>query len=233
MFDMKKYQLGKGIMIKLIFCLIVAIVLVFFYNGRKMHSRVDEISLVGSHAPKLVFSSSNCNEVRLKRAKVDSRIVNYCAVTDVSGAEGYFSGSKDWKLIHTSLLVRHGDRTAINSIENSHIVNNGRYDNCIHSNSSIILQKKKHIESFTMKSLSGVVVDDALRTIATIEDSFLSSGELTSIGLQQHIMIGKHLRSAYRYFLDRSDFNFSNIYVRSTNYARTIQVHILNIYTHC
>jgi hypothetical protein len=54
-------------------------------------------------------------------------------------------------------------------------------------------------------------------------DLSLQQGQLTSFGFMQHIQLGSLLHTSYRNYLQSFD-EPSEIYVRSTNYIRTIRV---------
>ena len=55
-------------------------------------------------------------------------------------------------------------------------------------------------------------------------DADLTQGQLTSIGFMQHVRIGKLLNRAYSDFLADHIHSPQDIYIRSTNYVRTIRV---------
>ena len=76
----------------------------------------------------------------------------------------------------------------------------------------------------------GEDLSDALNPmkIFSTPDLALRQGQLTSIGFMQHITLGSMLHRHYAELLDRITAQ-DQIYVRSTNYARTIQVYILHI----
>ncbi len=57
-----------------------------------------------------------------------------------------------------------------------------------------------------------------------VPDVGLSQGQLTSIGFMQHVRIGKILNYAYSDFLAQHIATPRDIYIRSTNYVRTIRV---------
>jgi hypothetical protein len=54
-------------------------------------------------------------------------------------------------------------------------------------------------------------------------DVDLPGGQLTSRGFMQHILLGVYLRKAYERFLGAVE-SPAELYVRSTNYDRTVQV---------
>jgi hypothetical protein len=58
-----------------------------------------------------------------------------------------------------------------------------------------------------------------------LSDFSLSPGQLTSRGFMQHIYLGQLLHSTYQDYFDLLKAN--DIYVRSTNYLRTIRVSYL------
>jgi hypothetical protein len=53
-------------------------------------------------------------------------------------------------------------------------------------------------------------------------DHSIAPGQLTTRGFMQHIHLGTLLHSAYGSFLDQ--LTTTDVYVRSTNYLRTIRV---------
>jgi hypothetical protein len=53
-------------------------------------------------------------------------------------------------------------------------------------------------------------------------DYHIAPGQLTSRGFMQHIHLGRLINRAYREFL--GPLSASEIYIRSTNYLRTIRV---------
>jgi hypothetical protein len=53
-------------------------------------------------------------------------------------------------------------------------------------------------------------------------------GQLTVRGFMQHIELGKQLHMLYGKFLQNTSTN--SIYVRSTNYGRTVQVHTVKLH---
>lgn len=60
-------------------------------------------------------------------------------------------------------------------------------------------------------------------SVFSTSDVLLPKGQLTSIGFMQHITLGSLLRTQYQQLLERVVSN-DQLYVRSTNYRRTIQV---------
>ena len=86
--------------------------------------------------------------------------------------------------------------------------------------------------SFNMTIVDGNIDQDgeSLRTALDpghafkVPDVGLSQGQLTSIGFMQHVRIGKILNYAYSDFLAQHIAIPRDIYIRSTNYVRTIRV---------
>ena len=69
------------------------------------------------------------------------------------------------------------------------------------------------------------LMPDALNstTIFVTPDAKLLPGQLTTRGFMQHIALGTMLASVYERFLTRRVKSLADVYVRSTNYARTLQ----------
>lgn len=62
--------------------------------------------------------------------------------------------------------------------------------------------------------------------------SALAPGQLTTRGFMQHIELGRQLHATYgKAFLSR--VQAGSMYVRSTNYARTVQVQLLALFGRC
>lgn len=70
-----------------------------------------------------------------------------------------------------------------------------------------------------------ITLPDSLNssTIFSNGDFELEQGQLTTRGFMQHIHLGSLLRKTYSSFLNTHIKSVSNLYVRSTNYDRTIQ----------
>jgi hypothetical protein len=145
------------------------------------------------------------------------------------------------------LTIRHGDRSAIHKIPGSVAASNEKTIpsklnkkeyldpkalQFAHQMSYFRLQS---ITSLPSKSLQKQGPGNTPKVTPTLPDSLNSSslfnvgdfeleqGQLTTRGFMQHIHLGSLLRKTYSSFLNTQIKSVSNLYVRSTNYDRTIQ----------
>lgn len=157
------------------------------------------------------------------------------------GVEGKYSAipAGDWQLEHLVLNIRHGDRTAIHRIDNSFKPPSYENENSIDLQSSKIYQRLRVASKFRVSPLPSIDIEKNFVTSEGYSitnynpiDSFLlktdkelHSGQLTTIGFYQHIILGEYLNSAYYSLLERIQYPGSAplIAVRSTSYNRTIQ----------
>lgn len=207
-----------------LFIYALLVIALFLYIGHWLHGTIDDVNKATTSPPLISAHLSSCNDIR--NHGINTRIKDYCG-RNTDGSEGVFSGVKKI-LLHVSLVIRHGDRMSINGIENSKFPIIDNIDPCHNNNSSLIQYHKHRVQSFGIASLSGNVARDALNIIAQTDDNLLQSGELTSTGFRQHILLGQHLNLAYSKYLFQVDDSIWNqkfsMYIRSTNFGRTIQV---------
>jgi hypothetical protein len=154
---------------------------------------------------------------------------------------------EDFELVHVSVTIRHGDRSAIHKIPNSE----NRFD-ASSSRASIL---DSHATMYTPRVASSFAVNvlkadhtpiaDTLQaelssaannnkpsaeifralnpaSLFRTPDRDLTPGQLTSVGFMQHVHLGFLLHKAYSPLITAIS-DPSQIYIRSTNYARTIQ----------
>jgi hypothetical protein len=86
-------------------------------------------------------------------------------------------------------------------------------------------QKSGSGNASKITSTNKTILPDSLNssTIFNTGDFELEQGQLTTRGFMQHIHLGSLLRKTYSSFLNTHIKSVSNLYVRSTNYDRTIQ----------
>ena len=170
------------------------------------------------------------------------RLLNYCSRDLIKGAEGKYIDDTKFKLVSLVIAHRHGDRSSIHSIKNakqtlSSSKNNDKpmlYEPSITSE----LYSAKY---FTINVLKpGAVGDNSANSLAfthaldtkslfTTSDTLLPQGQLTSIGYMQLLHLGSHLQQSYTRFL--SGIKEREVYIRSTNYDRTIQVSYIHSFS--
>lgn len=164
------------------------------------------------------------------------RISDYCSNSDTYfGYEGYLPGlgSKEWTLKHVLFSIRHGDRTTLNMINGA--VDLDRVDAMEFFGGASLLSPtaRNHVHrlsSFVLKDIDGGKIDKLVDTVNSsnifqVSDRFLDPGMLTSRGYLQHSRLGRYMNVAYEDFLNKLE-NPWDVYIRSTKYARTIQVHL-------
>eukprot|EP01041_Mallomonas_annulata_P006090 gene6090-12295_t len=151
------------------------------------------------------------------------RALQYCAEVIYGGREGRFPNDDQWTLKQLTLVIRHGDRSSIHRLPNATPVIEKRSSPYINPEA---LRYISRLDSFTLKLLSKGTVNDCLNksTIFQGMNEFHPSapGILTTSGFMQHIHQGNWLRLAYSDFL-HGITSVRSVYVRSTNYDRTIQ----------
>ena len=162
--------------------------------------------------------------------------LRYCNSGKVVGLEGpVFEGSSDYVLHYLLLNIRHGDRSSIHNIPGAQPLS-----------SQLTNKKKLYLDSGAFKylpMLSSFIlksVDESQPNISLINgeddvlldalnasevfaqpDSQVLPGILTTRGFMQHIMLGKHLSKAYMFYM-KTLTSPQDLYIRSTNYRRTI-----------
>jgi hypothetical protein len=158
-----------------------------------------------------------------------------------------------FELVHVSLAIRHGDRSSIHKIPGSETRYVGKPTVLDpHASTYIPRLQSYHItpldssrrpitdvktqlsaeeqkqEMFTALNPSasypvpGTSQEQVLELFHT-PDRSLPPGQLTSVGFMQHVHLGYSLHKAYSSLLEQIVDPNEQLYVRSTNYARTIQ----------
>jgi len=141
--------------------------------------------------------------------------------------------SSNWKLVYLALNIRHGDRSPIHNIpgtvsESSHSANALIDDKVLGYIPSLANFRLSTLQSRTEipDTARGEILSNTLNPSIVMKipgsDYLLGPGQLTSRGYMQHIHLGDHLRTFYSLFLKELG-SVNELYVRSTNYARTIQ----------
>ncbi len=147
----------------------------------------------------------------------------YCAGRNSVGNEGYFSGSETFSLEHVVLNIRHGDRAPLFTIPGL-IIHDEVLNGAI---SSKDVEEIKHFDSFYLQRMEDYqhhYLDPLNATrLDEISKRGIALGQLTIAGFQQHLKLGKHLRRAYKPLLSQIT-SPNQIFIRSTNFERTIQV---------
>lgn len=161
------------------------------------------------------------------------RLLQYCNFGEpfsinTVGVEGEASKEAEtqgMKLVHLAILLRHGDRITLNTIPDSipYIQNKSEY---------YLSHAKKLLEPISLMKVEYLPENDvhdstfnspiSSQNILQIPDTRLGPGMLTTIGFMQHYLLGKFINLRYAPFVE-SISKSSELYVRSTNYDRTIQ----------
>lgn len=164
-------------------------------------------------------------------------------LTSISPGRKGFQGSSNLELKHLLITIRHGDRSSIHSIPNAGKI----YSNSNSSETAVLLRESVRsvlpklanynvniidnnskesgqLESFDEVSDPYLKVALSKDHLFSMNDLALPPGQLTSLGFYQHLLLGKALQESYYTEILRYVNSPTDIYVRSTNYARTIQV---------
>jgi hypothetical protein len=200
-------------------CLVVIIIFVIYFNLKF----IPETSIVGQH------------ETRDALASIP-RLQQYCSAKTPVASDGHFvdkSSDVKWNLRFVAINIRHGDRSAIHSMPGSIVNTKEVYSTYIEKEA---LGFRSKLSSFKIlflpdsakRKASEIPESEPLTHVLdpshvfVIKDLALAPGQLTTRGFMQHIRLGKALHNAYSDLLS-SITSPEQIYVRSTNYVRTIQ----------
>lgn len=166
------------------------------------------------------------------------RLDRYCARHIPAGksVESLSSSiSEQYGLEITNLVVtiRHGDRSAIHTLPNAtmKLPPNGLVEPAVKNFTKFLNNLQLNIigGGEVKNEEKGEDLSRAIdpKIIFQKSDFTLPQGQLTSRGFAQHLELGQVLSRAYgkSYLQQVSDVN--SVYVRSTNYARTIQVRLI------
>ena len=197
-------------------------------------------SAVESNEPDEYISKYSCNTPKCKR------LSSYCAQHSVKGKEGTGNIDKNRYELHSLLIAhRHGDRSPIHTIPGDIQIYNKSIDSSIffynnhalsHANQDLrhfmIIPLNTQGESMTFEttdstheipSFMHALDTNGPYSIFHTSDKHLPQGQLTSTGFMQLLQLGDHLHTSYKEFIKTIDSS-SQVYIRSTNYHRTIQV---------
>jgi hypothetical protein len=171
--------------------------------------------------------------VQIAHSQKLSPLERYCHV-EVPRRFYFAKTSSNWTLTYLAINIRHGDRSPIHWIdkttdpplpEQPPALIDGRALGYMPYLSSFSLHPLRHYSS-APPLVEGAAVSRILdpQGIMHSADRELGPGQLTSRGFMQHVSLGQQLRALYH----PSGFLLAlrvpeQIYIRSTNYARTIQ----------
>lgn len=160
----------------------------------------------------------------------NNRLAKYCSAP-FSGNEGNKVDLNLYDLVSITLTIRHGDRSSIHQVPGEV----KKYIKPIQFTPIVKSALNQVMRMFTIKTLGGGSESDYdfkhsldKPKLFDVPDTELSQGQLTSTGFSQWLNIGLHLQLAYSGFLSRI-ISTDQVYIRSTNYARTIQVSYLTL----
>lgn len=169
-----------------------------------------------------------------------SRLEKYCNRQNISSdntartvTNGSFPYNQQFSMVNMVWVIRHGDRSAIHAFANllpsSPSSQQGLVDTT--ANTNIV----NNLRSFKLHFLNGgkaKMAHDGEDLSLALDpskafkqsDFTLGQGQLTSRGFMQHVRLGKALHATYHEYFQSIE-NVDQLQIRSTNYARTIQVH--------
>jgi len=218
---MKKPWYEKASLRIIVITICGAVLLFFMIEGTLYRSLIKrneaDSKIHTSHLPSGSFIASN----------TPNRLIQYCNDEPAEGREGKLSADNlnlNWTLHHLLINIRHGDRSSIHLIPNAISLSTQVGD----KQQQNYLDKRVHsfiprLLSFTLVPMKRGVLPDALNVSSAFRtpDHSLKPGILTSKGFMQHVTLGKSLSNVYNQFLKKIKHRDS-IFVRSTNYERTI-----------
>jgi len=152
---------------------------------------------------------------------ISSRTLSYCSAGS-SGKEGKIpSDAKGMELAKVIVLSRHGDRSACHAIPGAFTA---QWSCQLSSATKFTMeQASRH---FQVREITTTQVLDRSFFPATLQNNSLELcelGQLTEIGIKQLQSSGKHIFRAYKKFIAKHLKNPDALFVRSTDYPRTIQ----------
>lgn len=160
-------------------------------------------------------------DASLPSRKLDSaRIKQYCDAPVGEGEEGNIqvASFNDYTLERVVLTIRHGDRSAIHQIPQSIAA---QKFSC--APTSTVKQIWDELPSHfqVVSTVNGEALGRQMTPfVKPNDDQECQTGQLTARGFEQHLNLGDHLRIAYESLLET--VGSENLYVRSTDYTRTI-----------
>jgi len=148
------------------------------------------------------------------------RLAEYCHPPVDSGTEGH-PPLAALELRAVVLTVRHGDRSAIHSIPGSLPPKGGGFSCSPEDLDAVWRDLPARYRVISTATLAPIErpFRPQLREGSTSE---CAPGQLTARGFRQHLALGTHLHEAYKEFLAGLERSGGRLYVRSTDYPRTI-----------
>lgn len=192
-------------------------------------------------APSIFPSSSSTTTSKSNVQSLHSnRLIKYCSIDEFNGEEGKYLDTNNFEMKALVITLRHGDRSAIHSIPGKYTPSIDKIDKDSTSSSylydSNVSQYTSSVNQFVIVPMSenGHFDHDKIESVSFMDaldspslfgrsDMTLPQGQLTSTGFMQHIHLGDHLHNAYSSFISSVN-SVKEVYIRSTNYHRTIQV---------
>ncbi len=161
----------------------------------------------------------------LRHQDLHARVIDYCTNEFLSSQEGE---DEELELRHLLINLRHGDRSAIHKLPNVAKLNSDNDPHFLINPKALEYFSK--FQDFILSPIQGesqVPSNVAFNpldkiNIFTKADRDLLPGELTSKGFMQHIYLGELLHKKYKTFLSKV-VSAKQVYIRSTNYNRTVQ----------
>lgn len=229
--------------------------LLLFYAGRSRYASYAAAQrALDLTSPLVVSIQTKCAMLRggTGCSRSMDRVLAYCSERVHGGDEGVTKpgSSSLFELHYVALTIRHGDRSAINSMpgalphfdpeDTRDVQRKGKKGHALYGHNYLdtrALAFVPQLQGFVVKPLyspeqaQGRDADiAALRgalsppaaPIFQASDLRLAPGLLTTRGFMQHVELGRALGRAYAGLL-RGVSSASNLKIRSTNYARTIQ----------
>ncbi|CBN74266.1 conserved unknown protein [Ectocarpus siliculosus] len=144
---------------------------------------------------------------------------------DVAGA-----AAKGLELRQLQITIRHGDRSAIHDLPNAE-----EHKWRCQPFSEEIQRKWEGVSRFSVQSVDGKPLERSFTPAVYAEEEMdqlgdefkgqagelCKHGQLTEAGIRQHLTLGDHMHKAYHSLL--GDVAAEEIYIRSTDYTRTLE----------
>eukprot|EP00903_Cladosiphon_okamuranus_P016088 g14852.t1 len=214
----------------------LAVGLCVLAGGRRLfgHSREEE-----GGAPKLRGPSRSVGEVlasgetRYCNAPLDYPLARRPSPVGVDKENGgTVAPPSGLELRQLQVTIRHGDRSAIHELPNA----NEKRWKC-QPFSEEIRRKWEDVSRFSVVNVDGRPLERPLTPAVYEKDDvsqlgrefqnqagvWCKQGQLTETGIRQHLALGDQMRKAYQDVLGGGDLGSEEIYIRSTDYTRTLE----------
>lgn len=116
------------------------------------------------------------------------------------------------------MTIRHGDRSSIHALLDS---DHEQKLDCDDSSAELKRIREEFVSRASIISLEGETLSKSKFWPKLVNKTFCAPGHLTSEGFSQHVELGRALRIPYGNLL--GEVKSEELYIRSTNYERTIQ----------